>query len=426
MDYAQVLARLTGASRLGAVPGLKTMARLMEKLNRPQEKCPFVHIAGTNGKGSTAAYIAAMLQAAGWKTGLFTSPYIQDFRERIQVNGRCMDKAALCRLGERVLAAGAEAAAEGFQAPTAFELVTALGLLYFAEVGCEIAVLEVGLGGRLDATNIIPSPEAVVLTRIGLDHTELLGGDLGQIAGEKAGIIKAGSPVISGAQVPEVTAVFAAAAAEKGCAFYQAPPAKLLEMGPEGLCFDWGGTKGLKTAMTGLHQLENAALALQSAEILDKKGWRLGEEARRRGLLAARCPGRLELLKKSPLFFVDGAHNPQGLAALAESLRTLFPGRKLRFLVGVLADKAHRAGLEKLLDLAAAFYTTAPPSPRAMGAEALAEELRGMSPAPVRAFQSPEAAVAAMLADCGPGEICCACGSLYQVGAIRRCFEKYF
>lgn len=426
MTYEAALAGLTGAKRLGAVPGLQTMARLLEKLGEPQKRLHFVHIAGTNGKGSTASYLAEIFQAAGWKTGLFTSPYIQDFRDRIRINGVCIEKQALADLAEQVLAAAEAAAEEGFQPATAFELVTALGLLHFARENCQVVVLEVGLGGRLDATNIIPAPEAAVLTRIGLDHTELLGGTLPEIAGEKAGIIKAGSPVIACSQAPEVMQVFQARAAALHCPFFAADPAQagLACMTPAGLVFDWAGLSGLRTGMTGLHQLENAVTALMAARVLDGRGWHLGEAALRRGLERARCIGRLELLCREPLFLVDGAHNPQGARALAESLRALFPGRKLRLLVGMLADKAWQESIACLLPLAEAFYVIAPPSPRALPAEALAAALRGLCPAPVQAFAGTAAALEAMLQDCGPDQACCAFGSLYQIGGIRDFFAK--
>ena len=424
MTYEEALSRLTGAKRLGARPGLETMARMMEKLGSPEKALKFVHIAGTNGKGSTAAYLAAMLRAAGYKTGLFTSPFIEDFRERIQVDGACISREETAALTEQVLAAAQAAEEEGLQAATSFELVTALGLLHFAAAGCDIVVLEVGLGGRLDATNIIPAPEAAVLTSIGMDHMELLGDSLEKIAWEKAGILKPGCPAVACGQGEEVLSVFRACAWEKGCALTIAEPGRLREMSPAGLCFDWKKMQALHTGMTGLHQMENAVTALAAAEALESRGWKIGEAAVRKGLAAAKMPGRMEKLCDAPLFLVDGAHNAPGIRALMGSLEALHPGKKWRFLVGVLADKDYQAGLAAALPLAEAFYTVTPPSPRALPAEALAAALKDCCDLPVRAFAGPAAAAAALLADCGPGALCCAFGSMYQIGELRHFFAQ--
>ncbi len=425
MTYQEALGRLTGAKRLGPVPGLGTMEKLTAALGRPQDKLRFVHIAGTNGKGSIAAYTAAILRAAGWKTGLFISPFVQHFGERIQIDGEMIPEGEIARGAEIVLRAAEAVTAAGAQAPTAFELVTALGLWYFAEQGCDIVVFEVGLGGRLDATNIIAPPEAAVMAHIGLDHTELLGETAEEIAAEKAGIIKDGSAVVVYGQEKSIMDVFRRSCDEKGCPMIVADgdAAVLREISPRGLRFDFEDYQDLRTAMTGLHQLHNAVTAVKTAELLAKKGWKTDETAIRAGLAAARSVGRLEQLSEKPLFLVDGAHNPQGVFALAESLKAMCPGEKWHFLVGVLADKAHRESLERMLPLAARFYTVAPPNPRALPAEALAAELRELTDIPAKAFGSIPEALAEM-ETAGEGARCCAFGSLYQIGEIRSWWQK--
>lgn len=426
MNYQEVMSYLDNAKILGSVLGLGTMKALLAELGDPQRGLPVVHIAGTNGKGSTAAYIAEILSAAGYRTGLYISPFIQHFGERVQVDGASITESEIAERMTAVIKAAKAVTERGSQPPTVFELITAMGFLHFQARRCDIAVVEVGLGGRLDATNVIESPEAAVITHIGLDHTELLGDTISQIAAEKGGIIKPGCDVVlyrqDGEAMGTITAICRAQNAVLHCA--DALSAHLHSITVDGLVFDWEGYKELQTAMTGLHQVGNAVTAVKTAEVLQSRGWRIDEDAIRAGLRKARCIGRLELLNRSPVVLVDGAHNPQGVEALTASLRALFPDRTFRFLIGMLADKDFRAAVATALPLAERCYTVTPPVPRALSAEKLAEVIREMDDGtvPVQACGSVENALQCALREAEPGEILCAFGSLYQIGAIRAYF----
>lgn len=426
MTYQEAMARLDGAKTLGSKLGLDTMVRLMAKLGDPQKKLKFIHVAGTNGKGSTAAYLSAMLHAAGYRTGLYISPYVQRFEERIQVDGAHITQAGVAEAMTKAAAAADELIAGGFQAPTVFEYVTAIGFLHFLEQGCDVVVLEVGLGGRLDATNVIDAPLLAVMTQIGLDHTELLGNTIAEIASEKAGIIKTGSRVVVCAQEEPVMRVFSERCRALGCQMRTADGEKaaLNAMTVDGLDFDFEGYRSLRTCLTGLHQIKNAVTALRAAEALAELGFRLDETSIREGLFRARCIGRLEPLCRDPLFLVDGAHNVQGVGALRDSLMALFPGRKLIFIVGMLADKEYRQSVGQMLPLAEAFYTISPDSPRALPAEELAREIARMGSVPVSAQPTATAAIEAALSRGGRDALYCAFGSLYQIAGIRSFWKE--
>ena len=298
------------ASRLG----LSRMVDLLERLGRPQDELRFVHVAGTNGKGSVCAYVASVLQAAGYKVGLFTSPFILCFEERIRVNGENITGEELARAVAAVRPAAAAVEAACGDHPTEFELMAAVAFEHFRAVGCDIVVLEVGLGGRLDATNVIEAPEASVICRIGLDHTDLLGDTLGAIAGEKAGIVKAGAPVVSWPQESEAMAVIEAVAAERGCELFVPDFADLSVEPLAGAAlrrFSWKG-RGFETRLLGSYQPFNAALALTAVDVLRGRGWAISDEAAFAGIASARWPGRFEVVDTAPLTIVDGGHNPQG------------------------------------------------------------------------------------------------------------------
>ena len=332
------------ASRLG----LSRMVDLLERLGRPQDELRFMHVAGTNGKGSVCAYVASVLQAAGYKVGLFTSPFILCFEERIRVNGENITGEELARAVAAVRPAAAAVEAACGDHPTEFELMAAVAFEHFRAVGCDIVVLEVGLGGRLDATNVIETPEASVICRIGLDHTDLLGDTLGAVAGEKAGIVKAGAPVVSWPQESEAMAVIEVVAAERGCELF-VPDFGDLSVEPlEGVAlrrFSWKG-RGFETRLLGSYQPFNAALALTAVDVLRGRGWAISDEAAFAGIASARWPGRFEVVDTAPLTIVDGGHNPQGAEALAASLADLLgeEGRaSVDFALGVLADKDYPA-----------------------------------------------------------------------------------
>lgn len=413
--------------------GLDRIRELLDRLGRPQDRLKFVHVAGTNGKGSTCAYLASILQAAGLRTGLFTSPYLIAFEERIRVDGANISADDLTE-ATLLVKEQAEAMADH---PTEFELMCAVALVHFARSGCDIVVLEVGLGGRLDSTNVIDAPEVAVIARIGLDHTKLLGTTLAAIAGEKAGIVKPGSAVVSWPQEPEAMAAVEAAAAAAGDAL-TVPDLALLEAGPVdwGVSgaplrpFSYGRFTDLRTRLLGSYQPANAALAIEAAEALRARGWAVDDDAVRRGITETAWPGRFEIVRAvagEPTVVVDGGHNPQGARALADSLADVFPGRKPVFVVGVLEDKDYPAMLETVLPLGAAFVCVAPDNPRALPADKLARAIRWTGQDLLGCSACTRPYVARNIADAlararelaGPDGLVCAFGSLYSVGAVK-------
>lgn len=424
------------ASRLG----LDRIRELLERLGRPQDRLKFVHVAGTNGKGSICAYLASILNAAGHRTGMFTSPYIERFEERIRVDGVMISPDELRDVTLAVREHAEAMAEETGDHPTEFELMTAVALEHFARCGCDIVVLEVGLGGRLDSTNVIDAPEACVIARIGLDHTALLGNTLAAIAGEKAGIIKEGSAVVSWPQESEAMAVIEHAAAEHGCEL-RVPDFAQLEEGAirweDGASpfrsFSYREWTDLRTGILGSYQPQNATVALEVVSVLRGRGWHIPDEAVRAGVARTRWPGRFEIVEggSSPDGFaivVDGGHNPQGARALADSLAEVFPGRKPVFVIGVLEDKDYPRMLEDVLPLGSAFVCVTPDNPRALPAHKLARAIRWtgqdllgcsacVNPVVARDFED-AIRRARELAD--PDALICAFGSLYSVAALKE------
>lgn len=410
--------------------GLSRMVDLLERLGRPQDDLRFVHVAGTNGKGSVCAYLASVLQAAGYKVGLFTSPFILCFEERIRVNGENIRAEELARAVEAVRPAAEAVEADTGDHPTEFELMAAVAFEHFRAVGCDIVVLEVGLGGRLDATNVIDAPEASVICRIGLDHTDLLGDTVAAIAGEKAGIVKPGCPVASWPQEREAMAVIEAVAAERGCELFVPDFSQLAVEPLAGAAlrrFSWQG-RGFETRLLGSYQPFNATLALTAVDVLRERGWAISDEAAFAGIASARWPGRFEVVGTSPLAIVDGGHNPQGAEALAASLADLLgeEGRgSVDFALGVLADKDYRAMVRAVAPWARSFSVYAPRSPRALAAEELAACVReimveeGRADAvPVRACAEAAEALRAARAAAGSQGVAVAFGTLYAIADL--------
>lgn len=364
LDWLQSLPRLSGE------PGLDRMKALLAALGDPQKRGRYVHIAGTNGKGSVAAFTANILQKAGFKTGLTISPYVRDFRERFQIDGQMIPPETLERLAAKVHAA-AETLAE---TPVQFEAVTALALCWFDEEHCDVAVLETGLGGRFDATNAVENTLVAAITRIDLDHTELLGDTVEKIAAEKAGIVKPGCIAVT-YPVQEKEALQAIAAAcirEK--ADLVAPEAEDIHLRRGGLFenrMEYGGYE-VNLALPGAHQACNAAMAIEIALALWRQGLDIPDEAILEGLEATRFPARIEVLRRQPLVLLDGSHNPAGAAALAATLGAQKLPQKPAAVLGVLADKAAAEILRALGDSFSTIYAVTPDCPRAMSADELA------------------------------------------------------
>jgi len=422
MDIDEAMEFIRGASWRGSKLGLERVAELARRIGDPQDKLHFVHVAGTNGKGSTCAMLASILRAAGYHTGLYTSPFIRRFGERMSIDGQDIaddEIARLCKeLRPHVEAMDAQ--------PTEFELITAMAFRYFLEHGCDIVVLEVGLGGRMDATNIIKQPESAVITRIGLDHTEVLGGTIAQIAAEKAGIIKAGSPAVSAAQDEAALGVIKERCEMLGSELTAVREGAVRSLTHDlgGQAFSYGDWENVELGLLGGYQLENAATVLETVAVLRREGWNIPDSAVRGGLKEARWPGRFEVLRPSPLFLIDGAHNPNGAKALAGCLAEYLPGKKVTFLMGVMADKDHRGIISILAPFAERFVTVTPRNARALPAQELCREIESFGIEAVSAGEVEDGvALAGELA--GPEGVVCAAGSLYMSGDVRACLGKY-
>ena len=416
MNYDQALAYIHAVHWQGHKPGLDRIRTLLEALGNPHQKLQFVHIAGTNGKGSTAAMMDSCLRAAGYKVGMFTSPFINRFNERIQVNGIPIPDQDLVQLVEQV-----QPAAQAMEdVPTEFELITALGMLYFVQQNCDIVVLEVGLGGALDSTNIIPPPACAIITALGMDHVKELGPTLADIAAAKAGIIKPGSPVVSYGGEPEADKVIADTARAQGAPLTVVDFSRLQlrSASLDGLVFDFDGLEGLTLPFLASYQARNAAVAITALRALRGRGWNISDQAIRQGLAQVRWPGRFELLRRDPPFLLDGSHNAHGMRATVASLRERFPGEKFVFLISIMADKDWDKMLQLLLPLAKCFVTVTAPSPRAIPAPDLAAQIRAMGGVAEPSDTIPAGVARAdALAAGGP---VAALGTLYFSGDVRR------
>lgn len=421
MNYRETLEYMDSVGFFGSKPGLERIGALLEALGQPQKGLSCVHIAGTNGKGSCAAMLASVLKSAGCKTGLFTSPYIFRFNERMQINSQEIPDEVLADIVSRV-----KPVAEAMEDhPTEFELMTAAAFLWYAEEKCDIVVLETGLGGRYDATNIIESPELSVIMNIGLDHTGVLGDTVEKIAWEKAGIIKPGSPCVSYEQQESVRRVLEKECKEKNSALSFADFSAIVPEfdSLEGQVFSYKGER-YALPLLGDHQLKNAAVVLECVERLRAQGWDISHDALEHGLYAVSWPARFELVSQEPYFIVDGGHNPQCARSVADNLMHYFPDTRRVLLVGVLADKDYKELGRILAECADEFVCVSPDSERALSAEALAEYLDGFGK-PVTVCESIAEGVAAALEAAGEDGMACAVGSLYMAGPIRAQFGLY-
>ncbi|MBO7197121.1 MAG: bifunctional folylpolyglutamate synthase/dihydrofolate synthase [Clostridia bacterium] len=371
MTYKEALKYIHGVSNFFCKPGLERIKELCRGLGDPQDGLKFIHVAGTNGKGSVCAMTDSILRSAGYKVGLYTSPYVLQFNERMRINGENIPDERLAQLTERVKAVAANMS----DSPTEFELITAIAFLYFKEENCDIVVLEVGMGGRLDATNIINTPLLSVITGIAIDHTAFLGNTVEQIAMEKAGIIKSGLPVIFGGENSAAEAVIATEADKMNAVLYKTDYTrlKIRSQSLEDTTFDYKERLGINLALLGNYQPKNAAIALDVADALKELGIKIPEEAIRYGLANARWRARFEILSQEPTVIFDGAHNPQGITAAVESIKTYYKDKRVVIVSGVLADKDYRAIAASLSQVASAVYTITPDNPRALSAEKYAE-----------------------------------------------------
>ena len=367
MTYDEALEYIHGISWTFCKPGLERTFELCERLGNPQKELKFIHVAGTNGKGSFCSMLSSILYSAGYRVGLYTSPYINRFNERMRVNGEDISDNELAQITEYVR----PIADSMTDKPTEFELITAIAFEFFKRQRCDVVVLECGMGGRLDSTNVIDTPELSVITGISLDHTAFLGDTVEKIAGEKAGIIKQGVPVLFGGEDGDALAVIKDAANTKKCALYTPDykSIKINETALSGTDFDYKDLQNVKISLLGLYQPRNAALVLEAVNILNDRGYNIDSSSVKKGLLSARWPARFEIISRSPLIIFDGAHNPEGIRAAVDSIKVYFKDKKVAVLTGVLKDKDYEKIARTLSEVAAAAFTITPDNPRALSAE---------------------------------------------------------
>ncbi len=422
MSYESTLEYIGSAKWQRSKPGLERTRELLRCLGNPEKQLKFVHVAGTNGKGSTCACIASVLQQAGYRTGLYISPYINRFNERMQINGEEIPDGELEQIVDEI-----RPFADAMEdTPTEFEVITAVAMKYFLNNKADIVVLEVGLGGELDSTNVIDTPEVAVITAIGLDHTALLGNTLPEVASAKAGIIKAGGLVCAYPADDDVTAVFENKCREVGASLTMTDMGSLNVKAVEldGCTFDFGGLKDVFVPLAGSYQPWNASVAITACRLLASRGWKITDEDIVEGLAKVKWPGRFEVLMKHPVFVLDGAHNPHGIKATVASLKEHFGDRKLTFVMGVMADKDVSHMVEMITPLADRIYTARPENYRAMDAMDLARQfqLRGAMALPCPSIQR---AVDEAIAHEGPDGVVVALGSLYFSSDIRQAAMKH-
>lgn len=427
MTYENALEKIHSLLTFGSRPGLERMRELLRRLGDPQDSLKYIHVAGTNGKGSVCAMLSSVLTAAGYKTGLFISPYITDFRERIQINNRMIEKDILTNAVEKTFPVLEQLRNEGIII-TEFEYVNALQFYIHAEAECDVVVLETGMGGLLDCTNVIKPPLCSVITAIGLDHTAVLGDTVEEIAAQKCGIIKRGSAVVSSVQEEKARKVIEKTAREQNVPliFGSDLPLKTKETTLFGSRFTIDD-KEFEIKLAGEHQIENAATALSALfYIRNKKLLTISDEAIQTGLKTAVNPARLELMSREPTVLLDGAHNPNGIAALKNAIERFLPNRKITCVMGMLADKDSDGALALLRGVFERVYTVPVDNPRAMPAEELAEKFRAAG-ADATAFSSAEKAVDAAVGSAKEenGAVII-CGSLYLAGEVRPYLLKKF
>lgn len=435
MKYQEALDYIESIQAYGIVPGLSSVTELCRLMGNPQDKLKFVHIAGTNGKGSVLAYVSTILKSAGYRVGRYISPTIFEYRERIQVNGRNITKDALCEGVALLRDACNEMVARGLPHPTPFEVETVLGFWYFEKQACDIVVLETGMGGLSDATNLIQNTEVAVLASISMDHMKFLGATLEAIAEQKAGIIKAGCTVVSAMQKDEAMDVVERVAAAQKCELHVADGHCIVNLkrgtGRNIECqkFDYVGADGYSLKQMEIHlagavQPENALLAIEVIRALQNKGYVISENAIRKGLKETIWLGRFSVIAKKPLFVVDGAHNEDAAAKLAQSIEFYFTNRRIIYIMGILRDKEYEKVIALTHRYADQIVTITPPdNPRAMGAYELAQEIAKVH-TNVTAVDSLEEAVEMARLLAGPEDVILAFGSLSYLGRLMKIVER--
>ncbi len=424
MTYKEARVYLDELSKYGSVLGLDTIRGLLRELGNPQDDLKFIHIAGTNGKGSVLAYTSTILSEAGYRIGRYVSPTVVSYLERIQTDGEWIPEERFAYLTERVRDAIARMEAAGEHSPTVFEAETAIAFLYFKEMNCDLVVLEAGLGGELDATNIVKNTVCAVFASISRDHIGVLGNTLEEIAENKAGIIKPGCAVVSAEQKMSVREILRTRAESLGLEFAEAGQVQVSSEDFRGIRFSYKEFEDLYSPLAGKYQAGNAAAALEVIRALRRMGCRISDEDVKRGIGKTVWTGRLTCVSEHPVVLLDGAHNEEAALRLRESMESYFPGKRLICIMGVFRDKEYEKIVDIMCPLASSVYTVSlPDRKRTLTAEELARTVRRQCPN-VRAEESVEKAVEEALAEAGSEDVVLAFGSLSYLGQVKEAVER--
>lgn len=427
MNYEEAREYLDQVSKGGSILGLDNMRELLKRLENPQDSLKFVHISGTNGKGSVLAYVSTVFKEAGYRTGRYISPTLFSYREKIQVNESFIGREDLAHLTEEVKKAAEEMQNSGKGFPTIFEIETALAFLYFAEQKCDIVILETGLGGALDATNVIKTSVMEVITSISMDHMEFLGDTLGKIALQKAGIIKPHTSVVSAVQDMEAMEVIRDVCRKKECVFDTVDQEQIKDIsyGYEGQSFSYKDWKNIKISLMGSYQIKNAALALEAIEALRKLGYELNDKAVYQGMKTAVWKGRFTVISKEPFIIMDGAHNQAAAEELVRSLKLYYPGKKFYYIFGMFRDKDYHQVIRLTAPLAEHIVTVeTPENPRALPAEELKKAVAEVNPS-VEAAGSLRMAVNRVMEQIDKDAVIVIFGSLSFLGEAEMAVNRY-
>lgn len=420
MNYNEALEFIHSRMKFGSQPGMERITALCEAFDNPQDNLKYVHVAGTNGKGSTCTMISNMLVAAGYKVGLFTSPFVVDFRERIQINSQMIPQQDFADIVAKIVPVIEDLKKKNIE-PTEFEIITAAAFLYFSQENCDIVVLEVGLGGTLDSTNIIKKSEVSVITSISMDHTDILGDSLLEIAAHKCGIFKEGGHVVGYPQ-PDFTVerFVKEKAKEAGCEYTHSDLARIRLVREEfdGSTIIYAGCT-FKIPLSGKHQIYNFSTAISAINVLKNKGWTVSAKNMIDGISALKIPARVEIVSKNPLVIVDGGHNAEGVDALCYTLKKHYADKKIIAVFGMMKDKNYKYCAEKLAPLCEKIYTTTVSNPRSLTAKELAAELKnyGVKAKPVDDCGK---AYAKALKKADENSVVLVCGSLYLASDIKN------
>ena len=431
MKYQEAMKYITEVGNFGSNYGLERTYKLLELLDNPQDKLKIIHVAGTNGKGSTTAMITSMLKGCGYKVGMYTSPFLEEFEERIQINGENIPKEKLAQLMTKIKYAVDKVIEEGYNHPTEFEIITVLMFLYFATEEVDFAVVEVGLGGRLDSTNVI-TPILSVITSISFDHTNLLGNTLEEIATEKAGIIKSCIPTVIYPQEEVAEIVISSKCQELDSKLYKInkEDAKLINIIKEDKIYQQVKVKlddeyDVKLPLLGEHQILNLAVALKALEVIKDKAPKLNMESIVKSIATVRWNGRLEIMSNSPYVVIDGAHNIQGITQLNKNINKYFEYKDMYLILGILADKDVEHMVKVITPKAKKVFTVTPNSMRAETAEELMNEVKKYNES-CEAYNDYKNAFEDALKLCKKDDLLLISGSLYMIGEMRGIIKKYF